>query len=121
MIDTSKIRLTAEQVFETNEPVLVELQQKAVYEDGKPTDKTQAVAILTSAENNFEKVSVKIDEDFDVLDNETIHSMNIEGNFVRVKIEGFEGKLYRDFTTKETKITARAKRIVIADDTNITL
>ena len=121
VIDLGKIKLTISQVLDAKKFVLLAQTEKTVYEDGKPTDKKQIVATVTTPESLFEKIDVKLDGAGLPLTNDVLKERTKNLDFVYVVFSGDSVKLYKDFNSGETRATARASSVSLADDIGIEL
>lgn len=111
MIDITKLKLKLNQILEAEKFILLALTEKTIFEDGKPTDKKQMVATVTTAESLFEKVDVKLDGVDVSITNDELKDKVKNLEFVFVTFEDDDIKIYKDFSTNSNKISARAKSI----------
>ncbi|MBP3448218.1 MAG: hypothetical protein J6K51_04265 [Clostridia bacterium] len=121
VIDLGKIKLTISQVLDAEKFILLAQTEKTVYDDGKPTDKKQIVATVTTAESLFEKVDVKLDGVALPITDEVLKERIEKFDFVYVSFEADEVRFYRDFTSGQNKVTAKAKSIQLYNDAEIDL
>ena len=122
-MDIKNLTLNVENALGTRTPILLSVDDRAVYENGEKTNKTYTAVTVTSVESNFEKVAVKVASCAISLSNEAIAERTCALDFVRVSFTNDKVKLYN--ISGETKITASADRVCLAetisDDTEITL
>ena len=118
MIDITKLKLKLNQILETEKFILLALTEKTIFEDGKPTDKKQMVATVTTAESLFEKVDVKLDGVDVSITNDELKDKVKNLEFVFVTFEDDDIKIYKDFSTNSNKISAKAKsmKLYLDDD-----
>ena len=114
-MDINQILLTIIVILNTFDIILVEQVEKVLYENGVPTDKKYLAAIVTSIESKFEKITVKLEGEGVPLTNEEIAARNAAHDFVYVGFTGDECKLYRDRSSGETKVSAKAKSIFLKE------
>ncbi len=118
MIDITKLKLKLNQILEAEKFILLALTEKTIFEDGKPTDKKQMVATVTTAESLFEKVDVKLDGVEVSITNDELKDRVKNLEFVFVTFEDDDIKIYKDFSTNSNKISAKAKsmKLYLDDD-----
>lgn len=104
------------QLLESDKFILVEQLNKRKYIDGKATDETYAVAVVTSPQSGFEKISVKLNCDPLPISNDELKMRNSALNFVWVNFTGDQAKFYTDFKSGAQKVSARAESISFCDD-----
>ena len=122
MIDVSKLKLTLAQVLGSEKLILLALNERTLFEDRKPTDKKIMVATVTAAESLFEKVDVKVDSVIGLsITNEMIAERVKNLDFVYVNFSSDEVKVYRDYSSGQDRVTAKAKEMTLADETSINL
>lgn len=112
----NSIAFTISQLLQNNQFILVEQLQKRKYVDGKPTDDTYTVAVVTTPQSGFEKIAVKLDCEPLPISNDEIKSRNSGLNFVWVTFTGDSAKFYNDFKTGTQKVSAHAKSISLYHD-----
>lgn len=122
MIDVTKLKLTLGQILGSEKFILLAINDRVVFRDKKPTDEKQAVATVTTAESLFEKVDVKLDSVIGLsVTNEVLAERVKNFDFVYVNFSGDEVKVYRDYSSGQNRVTAKAKEMTLAEDSNIDL
>lgn len=121
VIDLGKIKLAISQVLGAEKFILLSQTEKTIFEDGKPTDKKQIVATVTTAESLFEKVDVKLDGAGLPITNEVLKERTQNLDFIYTVFECDELRIYKDFATNTNKISAKAKSIQLYNDAEIDL
>ena len=111
MIDITKLKLKLNQTLGAEKFILLAQTEKTVYDDGKPTEKKQVVATITTPESLFEKIDVKLDGAGASITNDELKDRVENLDFVYVTFEDDEVKIYKDFSTNSNKISAKAKSI----------
>lgn len=111
MIDLGKIKLTISQVLDAEKFILLAQTEKTIFSEGKPTDKKQIAATVTTAESLFEKLDVKLDGAGLPITNDVLKERTKNLDFVYVSFDDDEVKIYKDFSTNTNKISAKAKSI----------
>lgn len=111
MIDITKLKLKLNQTLGAEKFILLAQTEKTVYDDGKPTEKKQVVATVTTPESLFEKIDVKLDGAGASITNDELKDRVENLDFVYVTFEDDEVKIYKDFSTNSNKISAKAKSI----------
>lgn len=117
----TKIKLTLEQALGSNKIILLSQTEKAIYEDGKPTERKQVVVTVTTVESLFEKVDVKLDGVALPITDDVLKERIEKFDFVYVSFEDDEIRFYRDFSSGQNKVTAKAKSIQLYNDAEIDL
>lgn len=122
MIDVTKLKLTLGQILGSDKFILLALNERTLFEDKKPTDKKIMVATVTAAESLFEKVDVKVDSVIGLsITNEMLAERVKNLDFVYVNFSSDEVKVYRDYSSGQNRVTAKAKEMTLADETSINL
>lgn len=107
------------QLLESDKFILIEQVEKRKYADGKPTDELYTVAVVTTPQSGFEKISVKLDCKPLPISNNEIKEKNSNLDFVWVKFSGDKAKFYTDFKSGTQKVSARAETINFCDDLEV--
>ena len=122
MIDVTKLKLTLGQILGSENFILLALNERTLFEDRKPTDKKIMVATVTTAESLFERVDVKVDNIIGLsVTNEVLAERVKNLDFIFVSFSGDEVKVYRDYSSGQNRVTAKAKEMTLAEELNIDL
>jgi len=122
MIDVSKLKLKLSQVLSSDKFILLSQATKPVFENNKPTERNQIVATVTTVESLFEKVNVRLESSAGIeISNEVLAERVKNLDFVYVSFDQDEVKVYRDYSSGQNRVTAKAKSMELADDTSINL
>ena len=92
-----------------------------MFEDGKPTERKQVVVTVTTVESLFEKVDVKLDGVALSITDEELKERIEKFDFVYVSFCDDEVKFYRDYSSGQNRVTAKAKSIHLYNDAEIDL
>lgn len=112
----AKIILLIAQLLGTSSPILVALDEKAVYRDGKPTEEKYTAVTVTSAESGFEKLTVKLaTRPPFTFTNDEITAKNIAGDYIRVTFDGDSCRMWTD-KAGNVQISATAKSVRIVNN-----
>lgn len=121
MIDITKLEFTISQMLKADRFILLKISEKTVYENGKATERKNPTLTITSVESLFEKIEVRLEKCNIDISNDALEKRTKDLNFVYVVFSGDSVKLYKDFNSGETRATARASSVSLADDIGIDL
>lgn len=115
-MEIKNLKFRLNQLMGDTKFILLEVKEKTVWADGKPTDAKISVATVTTAQSMFEKIDVKLaSPPTFAITSETLRERVETLNFVYVTFVNDEATLYRDYATNKNKISARADSILLAD------
>lgn len=116
-MNLNNMRLGLEQVLgSASAAILVSQREAFLYENGAKTDKKQAVALVCSPANDFEKISVKLTGVPLAITNEALAEANANLDFTWVSFQGFSASVYTDRASGEAKLSAKAASIYIVSE-----
>lgn len=110
------ISLTTEQAFPPHgAAILVDIKPNILFTDGKPTGE-DGIKVTVASLPMLDKITVKVPGAKAPISPEQLAELNLAGRFVLITFEGFEGKIYQNFSTKEIGISAKATGLTILEN-----
>lgn len=107
-MDITKIRLNLEAVAGGKEVLLLEIREQYAYENNKLSDKIEYKCRFVLPENFYEQLVVK------VLTKPLISQELLQrGEPVRVTLEGFEARIYRNYQNSTYGLSCKAKSLIV--------
>lgn len=105
MITVNKLKITLQQVANSDIILITGVREVKEFQDGRPTDRTVAYSYtVVCPANKYEQFNLKVEQKQPVITNEELEA---RGGAVKARVKGFEGKFYQN-KNKDILFTAKA-------------
>lgn len=116
LMNIAKIAVNRESALGSSQPViLTSIKEVLEFKDGKPTGKILGFMYEVACPCiQFDKREVKVFNEPAIITQEEIDRRNFSGKYVWTTFEGFDGRLFQNYKTKDNYVTCTATKVVLA-------